>query len=401
MAGSDAEQFSLRWNNFHSNLVSGFHALLQEVELVDVTLAAEGQFIQAHKIVLSVCSPYFKQLFQVNPCKHPIVILKDVGHKELIAILQFMYQGEVNVRQEELADFLKTAELLQIKGLTGNDNNREPDRTPCTTPQPSHRQPGSHIRVSDVRSEAHLSEVSQGYPSGNDANIDLASAVSEESASPARPTKRLHSDASVSSSTLSHRKEQKEEEFVQKIPKVEPIDLDLDAEITSDQISPEGLQQFLTNSAKSTHPQQNISAGGNGNSTPAIAQSQLIHPSSISRHGQVSETSVVSVQSASQGIPRYVESSRGKPRYITSFRGKKQLVHDGYIYHLHWYRGQKKYWRCIEYSRGCFGRCTMDDDKIMYVVSHTHAQRFDEIREKEQLSHLNNELYNLTYKIRL
>ncbi|XP_049828431.1 longitudinals lacking protein, isoforms H/M/V-like isoform X4 [Schistocerca gregaria] len=400
MAGSDAEQFSLRWNNFHSNLVSGFHALLQEVELVDVTLAAEGQFIQAHKIVLSVCSPYFKQLFQVNPCKHPIVILKDVGHKELIAILQFMYQGEVNVRQEELADFLKTAELLQIKGLTGNDNNREPDRTPCTTPQPSpHRQPGSHIRVSNVRSEAHLSEVSaayhknvsQGYPSGNEANIDLASAVSEESASPTRPTKRLHSDASVSSSTLSHRKEQKEEEFVQKIPKVEPIDLDLDAEITSDQISSEGLQQFLTNSGKSTHPQQNISAGGNGNSTPAIAQSQLIHPSSISRHGQVSETSVVSVQSASQG----------KPRYITSFRGKKQLVHDGYIYHLHWYRGQKKYWRCIEYSRGCFGRCTMDDDKIMYVVSHTHAQRFDEIREKEQLSHLNNELYNLTYKIRL
>ncbi|XP_049784236.1 longitudinals lacking protein, isoforms H/M/V-like isoform X5 [Schistocerca cancellata] len=363
MAGSDAEQFSLRWNNFHSNLVSGFHALLQEVELVDVTLAAEGQFIQAHKIVLSVCSPYFKQLFQVNPCKHPIVILKDVGHKELIAILQFMYQGEVNVRQEELADFLKTAELLQIKGLTGNDNNREPDRTPCTTPQPSHRQPGSHIRVSDVRSEAHLSEVSQGYPSGNDANIDLASAVSEESASPARPTKRLHSDASVSSSTLSHRKEQKEEEFVQKIPKVEPIDLDLDAEITSDQISPEGLQQFLTNSAKSTHPQQNISAGGNGNSTPAIAQSQLIHPSSISRHGQVSETSVVSVQSASQGPLQYTISAKGRT----------QLVYNGFIYNADSQRGDRVSWRCVKYQRGCRGRCVTVNNEIESIQStHNH-----------------------------
>jgi hypothetical protein len=58
----------------------------------------------------------------VNPCKHPIVILKDVGHKELVAILQFMYRGEVNVRQEELTTFLKTAEMLQIKGLTGNDS---------------------------------------------------------------------------------------------------------------------------------------------------------------------------------------------------------------------------------------------------------------------------------------
>lgn len=58
----------------------------------------------------------------MNPCKHPIVILKDVCHKELVAILQFMYQGEVNVRQEELATFLKTAEMLQIKGLTGDDS---------------------------------------------------------------------------------------------------------------------------------------------------------------------------------------------------------------------------------------------------------------------------------------
>lgn len=58
----------------------------------------------------------------MNPCKHPIVILKDVCHKDLVAILQFMYRGEVNVRQEELATFLKTAEMLQIKGLTGEDS---------------------------------------------------------------------------------------------------------------------------------------------------------------------------------------------------------------------------------------------------------------------------------------
>jgi BTB/POZ domain. len=50
------------------------------------------------------------------------VILKDVCHKDLVAILQFMYRGEVNVRQEELATFLKTAEMLQIKGLTGEDS---------------------------------------------------------------------------------------------------------------------------------------------------------------------------------------------------------------------------------------------------------------------------------------
>ncbi|KAJ9594256.1 hypothetical protein L9F63_014312, partial [Diploptera punctata] len=141
-----SEQFSLRWNNFHTNLTSGFHALLQGEDLVDVTLAAGGQFVQAHKIVLSVCSPYFKDLFKVNPCKHPIVILKDVGHKELVAILDFMYQGEVNVRQEDLATFLKTAEMLQIKGLTGDDDSAATN-TPSSVPNKSERTPLSRQPV--------------------------------------------------------------------------------------------------------------------------------------------------------------------------------------------------------------------------------------------------------------
>ncbi|KAE8742945.1 hypothetical protein FOCC_FOCC011439 [Frankliniella occidentalis] len=51
--------------------------------------------------------------------------MKDTGYKELEALLQFMYRGEVNVRQEELAMFLKTAEMLQIKGLTGSDSKKE------------------------------------------------------------------------------------------------------------------------------------------------------------------------------------------------------------------------------------------------------------------------------------
>lgn len=67
MTAIDAEQFSLRWNNFHNNLTAGFHDLLLGEDLVDVTLAAEGKFVQAHKMVLSVCSPYFKDLFKVSP----------------------------------------------------------------------------------------------------------------------------------------------------------------------------------------------------------------------------------------------------------------------------------------------------------------------------------------------
>lgn len=59
------EQFSLRWNDFHSNLSQSFHALLEGEDMVDVTLAAGGHYLHAHKLILSVCSPYFKELFKV------------------------------------------------------------------------------------------------------------------------------------------------------------------------------------------------------------------------------------------------------------------------------------------------------------------------------------------------
>lgn len=115
------EQYSLRWNNFHSNLTHGFHSLLEASDMVDVTIAVDGSYLQAHKIVLSICSPYFKEMFKINPCRHPIVIIKDVAHRNMRDILEFMYLGEVNVLRENLPSFLRTAELLQVKGLTGDD----------------------------------------------------------------------------------------------------------------------------------------------------------------------------------------------------------------------------------------------------------------------------------------
>ena len=53
------QQFCLRWNNHQNTLVSILDSLLDSGTLVDCTLAAEGRFLQAHKVVLSACSPYF------------------------------------------------------------------------------------------------------------------------------------------------------------------------------------------------------------------------------------------------------------------------------------------------------------------------------------------------------
>ena len=99
MADADGQQFCLRWNDFQTNMVASFKHLRDEKSFCDVTIATEGQHTKAHKMILCACSPYFKNLLEQNPAKHPIVILKDVPFSHLTSILEFMYAGEVNVAQ--------------------------------------------------------------------------------------------------------------------------------------------------------------------------------------------------------------------------------------------------------------------------------------------------------------
>lgn len=56
----DDQQFCLRWNNHQSTLIQNFDTLLESGTLVDCTLATEGKYLKAHKVVLSACSPYFE-----------------------------------------------------------------------------------------------------------------------------------------------------------------------------------------------------------------------------------------------------------------------------------------------------------------------------------------------------
>lgn len=65
-----ADQFCLRWNNFQTNIVSALDSLKCSEDLVDVTLTCEGRNIKAHKVILSACSPYFRNVFKVNDLGH-------------------------------------------------------------------------------------------------------------------------------------------------------------------------------------------------------------------------------------------------------------------------------------------------------------------------------------------
>nr|XP_050860546.1 longitudinals lacking protein, isoforms A/B/D/L isoform X24 [Vespula vulgaris] len=136
----DDQQFCLKWNNHQSTLIQNFDTLYESGTLVDCTLAAEGKYLKAHRVVLSACSPYFEGLLSEHYDKHPVFILKDVKFKELKAMMDYMYRGEVNISQDQLTALLKAAESLQIKGLseskTGGGNNKTVSRVSKVAPQP-------------------------------------------------------------------------------------------------------------------------------------------------------------------------------------------------------------------------------------------------------------------------
>lgn len=114
------DHFCLKWNNHQENLTGIMTKLLDEQKFVDVSLVCEMKTFKAHQTVLSACSPYFEQVLEENTHPHPIIILRDVKEGEMSALLQYMYRGEVNVRDDELSAFLHTARALKVRGLSEN-----------------------------------------------------------------------------------------------------------------------------------------------------------------------------------------------------------------------------------------------------------------------------------------
>jgi len=115
--GAVGQQYNLKWTNHTYNLLQMFSEQLLKECLVDVTISCEGQFIKAHKMVLSACSPYFQELFRIHAADHPVIIMNGVPFTTVRQMIDFMYQGEIKVGDADLDQLLTIAENLQIKGL--------------------------------------------------------------------------------------------------------------------------------------------------------------------------------------------------------------------------------------------------------------------------------------------
>ncbi|XP_069673620.1 uncharacterized protein [Periplaneta americana] len=117
-SANDQQQYCLKWKFHQNNQQAMFSKLLQKESFCDVTIACEEKILRAHKLMLSACSSYFEMILSRYEDQNPIIILKDVRYDDMSALLQFMYNGEVNIEQNQLSSLLETADMLKVKGLS-------------------------------------------------------------------------------------------------------------------------------------------------------------------------------------------------------------------------------------------------------------------------------------------
>ena len=112
------DKYCLKLSDFQEKVKSTFGALRNDREFVDVTLACEDTFqIDCHKAILASSSPFFENILTKLKHPRPLIYMRGMREADLVAMLDFIYFGEVNVEEEHLLGFLGLSEELGLKGL--------------------------------------------------------------------------------------------------------------------------------------------------------------------------------------------------------------------------------------------------------------------------------------------
>ena len=189
---SSKEKFCLRWNDFEKNISGAFQEIRADKDFFDVTIACEEGQVSAHKVILSACSPFFRTVLRRNPHQHPLLYLKGIRHAEMAAVMDFMYQGEVSVAQEDLNTFLSVAEDLKIKGLTQNETDNK--QTSHTTSSSNRHDFNSKKSSNDSHTKASYSQYRKYQQPHEDPEADIQEIVPVKTEAPGQAEVAMYED---------------------------------------------------------------------------------------------------------------------------------------------------------------------------------------------------------------
>ena len=119
---TSSEKYCMRVDDFDANLVTSMSELKDSEEFFDVTLVSDDETpVQAHKVILSASSPFFRKVLKFNQSSSPLLYIRGLSSKDLANVVEFLYKGEVTVSQEDLDKFLKVSKDLKLKGMYENE----------------------------------------------------------------------------------------------------------------------------------------------------------------------------------------------------------------------------------------------------------------------------------------
>ena len=116
----------MQWNDFQDDISTSLECLREDKDFVDVTLVChDGRLFDAHKVILSMSSPFFQNILKRNKHAHPLIYMRGVKREDLRAILDFLYYGEATILKQNLESFSLIAQELNLQGWSKDREDQE------------------------------------------------------------------------------------------------------------------------------------------------------------------------------------------------------------------------------------------------------------------------------------
>jgi len=127
---------NIKVDNYQIKVSNSFGEFRANEDFCDVTLACDdNEQIEAHKVILSASSSFFRNILKKNSHSHPLLYLRGITRTDLLNVIDFIYHGEASIAQEDFKRFMSIAEDLKLVGLSENTSLKIPSEkigTPST-----------------------------------------------------------------------------------------------------------------------------------------------------------------------------------------------------------------------------------------------------------------------------
>ena len=114
---------SIKSSDFLAHVFKSFNNIQGDNLYTDVTLVSDDNIrIEAHKLILSAGSEYFRDILSDKAHPHPMLCLDGVTSEDLERVIKYLYVGEVTVPQSHLQKFFQVSRKFKCYGLTDKDS---------------------------------------------------------------------------------------------------------------------------------------------------------------------------------------------------------------------------------------------------------------------------------------